>query len=141
MRRERRGRLEKLSVGGDHGLPLTVLVLDSPDRTPALTAQAESVAEARVVSHTHDHALALARAKVLLADVLVADLSAQFTPDSATGVHRARQLSTLCTVLVHSYGAVIGTIAAEGSVAPVPDSTPGTLARVQADGLLLAGFE
>ncbi|MFE4719344.1 hypothetical protein ACFRLW_23460 [Streptomyces sp. NPDC056728] len=116
-----------------------MLVLDSPDRAPALTAQVESVAEARVVSHPHDSALA--RAKVLLPDVLVADLSAQFTPDLATGVHRARQLSPPCTVVVHGYGAVIGTIAAEGSVAPVPDSTPGTLARVQADGLLLAGFE
>ncbi|MFC5786249.1 hypothetical protein OHU25_42500 [Streptomyces sp. NBC_00117] len=118
-----------------------MLVLDSPDRTPALTAQAESVAEARVVSHTHDHALALARAKVLLADVLVADLSARFTPDSATGVHRARQPATPRTVVVHGYGAVIGTLAAEGSVAPAPDSTPGALARVLTDGLLLAGFE
>ncbi|MFE4683012.1 hypothetical protein ACFRNJ_19585 [Streptomyces sp. NPDC056721] len=118
-----------------------MLVLDSPDRAPALTAQVESAAEARVVSHPHDSALALARAKVLLPDVLVADLSARFTPDSATGVHRARQLSPPCTVVVHGYGAVIGTIAEEGSVAPVPDSTPGTLARVQADGLLLAGFE
>ncbi|MFC9615356.1 hypothetical protein [Streptomyces sp. NPDC056938] len=67
------------------------------------------MAEARVVSHPHDSALALARAKVLLPDVLVADLSARFTPDSATGVHRARQLSTPCTVVVHGYGAVIGT--------------------------------
>ncbi|MGW6755570.1 hypothetical protein [Streptomyces sp. NPDC055006] len=99
-----------------------MLVLDSPDRAPALTAQVESVAEARVVSHTHDSALALTRAKVLLPDVLVADLSARFTPDSATGVHRARQLSTPRTVVVHGYGAVIGTIAAEGSVAPAPDS-------------------
>ncbi|MGW6145207.1 hypothetical protein [Streptomyces sp. NPDC055140] len=77
---------------------LTVLVLASPDRAPALITEVESVAEARVVSHTQDSALALARAKVPPADVLVADLSTQYTPDSATGVHRARRLSTPCTV-------------------------------------------
>ncbi|MGW8688064.1 hypothetical protein ACWGNN_45100 [Streptomyces sp. NPDC055817] len=107
------------------------------------------MAEARVVSHPHDSALALARAKVLLPDVLVADLSARFTPDSATGVHRARQLSTPRTVVVHGYGAVIGTIAEEGSVAPAPDSTPGrwpasrptdSCWRASNDGLRLTGF-
>ncbi|MEV6702128.1 hypothetical protein AB0M68_34130 [Streptomyces sp. NPDC051453] len=48
------------------------------------------MAEARLVSHTHVGALALARVEVLLPDALVADLSAQRMPDSATGVHRPR---------------------------------------------------
>lgn len=111
---------------------LTVLVLASPAQVAGLTAQVESVAEARVVSCTHDSALALARAKVLLPDVLIADLSAQFTPDSATVVHRARHLSPPLTVVVHADGAVIGTIAPEGRVAPAPDAEPGALARVLA---------
>ncbi|MFC9455203.1 hypothetical protein [Streptomyces sp. NPDC056983] len=66
--------------------------LASPDRAPALIAHVESVAEARLVSHTHASALtlALARAEALLPDTLVADLSAQRMPDSATGVQRPR---------------------------------------------------
>ncbi|MFF2166417.1 hypothetical protein ACFVWP_37825 [Streptomyces sp. NPDC058175] len=64
--------------------------LASPDRAPALIAHVESVAEARLVSHTHASTLALARAEALLPDALVADLSAQRMPDSATGVQRPR---------------------------------------------------
>ncbi|MFD4710283.1 hypothetical protein ACFWN5_11425 [Streptomyces sp. NPDC058430] len=64
--------------------------LASPDRAPALIAHVESVAEARLASPTHASALALTRAEALLPDVLVAGLSAQRMPESATGVHRPR---------------------------------------------------
>ncbi|MGY0021168.1 hypothetical protein ACVHNB_19575 [Streptomyces sp. YJ-C3] len=116
---------------------LTVLVLAAPDQAADLIAHIEGVAEARVVSSTHDSALALARAQTLLPDVLVADLSARFAPDSATVIHRARLLTPPCTVVVHADGAVLGTIAPEGAVCPAPDPEAGALARVLAQ---LSGF-
>ncbi|WP_432181265.1 hypothetical protein [Streptomyces sp. NBC_00063] len=56
-----------------------MLALASPDRAPALISQVESVAEARLVSHTRACALALTSAEVLLPDALVVDLSAHRT--------------------------------------------------------------
>ncbi|MFE7014339.1 hypothetical protein ACFVAQ_28125 [Streptomyces sp. NPDC057651] len=49
----------------------TALAPCPPDRAPALIAHVESAAEARLVSHTHASALALARAEALLPDALV----------------------------------------------------------------------
>ncbi|MZD03509.1 hypothetical protein GTW43_00200 [Streptomyces sp. SID5785] len=89
---------------------LTVLVLASIARAPGLIAQAEGVPEVHVLSHTHDSVLALARARILLPDVFVIDLSAMFTPDAASVVHRARRIEPACTVVVHADGQVIGVV-------------------------------
>ncbi|QNS07942.1 hypothetical protein [Streptomyces xanthii] len=106
---------------------LTVLVLASIARAPRLIAQAESVSEVHVLSHTHDSTLALARARILLPDVFVIDLSAVFAPDSATVVHQARQVRPPCTVVVHADDHVIGVIAPDAAVAPASTDVQGGL--------------
>ncbi|WP_157868943.1 hypothetical protein [Streptomyces atriruber] len=79
---------------------LTVLVLVGRQRAKELIARIESIPEVCVLSHTHDSSLALARARVLLPDALVVDLTA-LPADAASVVHRARGLGLPSALIVH----------------------------------------
>ncbi|MET8687260.1 hypothetical protein ABZV77_23895 [Streptomyces sp. NPDC004732] len=80
---------------------LTVLVLVGRQQAKDLIARIESIPEVCVLSHTHDSSLALARARVLLPDALVIDLSAS-SRDAAAVVHRARGLGLPSELIVHA---------------------------------------
>ncbi|MFZ3555929.1 hypothetical protein [Streptomyces sp. BH055] len=109
---------------------LTVLVVASSDRAPALIAQIETVPDTSVLSHTDDSSIALAHARVLMPDVIVVDLSAVFTPDAPTVLDRFRRFDPPSTVVVHADGAVIGTIGVAGPVEPIQGRRPRGLAKV-----------
>ncbi|MCQ4211452.1 hypothetical protein [Streptomyces longispororuber] len=111
---------------------LTVLVVASLVRVPALIARIEELPDVSVLSHTHDSRLALARARLLMPDVLVVDLSAMFTPDAPTVLDQARRLQPSCTVVVHADEAVIGVIGPAGDVVPAASGRASGLAEVLA---------
>ncbi|MFI1681898.1 hypothetical protein [Streptomyces sp. NPDC020607] len=83
---------------------LTVLVLVGRERATDLISRIESIPEVCVLSHTHDTSLALARARVLLPDALVIDVSAASSGDADTVVHRARGLGLPSELIVHADG-------------------------------------
>lgn len=116
---------------------LTVLVLAADHRAGELIPQIETVTGVYVISTADDSALALARARALLPDVLVIDLSARLAGDAATVIHEARQLDPPCHILVHAGDAVVGTVFPTGTVGPAPAGSPGgladTLARLVAE--------
>ncbi|MEU6992923.1 hypothetical protein ABZ953_19975 [Streptomyces sp. NPDC046465] len=89
---------------------LTVLVLVGQPQARDLIARIESVPDVCVLSHTHDSDLALARARVLLPDVLVLDLSGCFAGDAASVVHRARLLDLPSELVVHAGGSEPGAL-------------------------------
>ncbi|MYY83055.1 MULTISPECIES: hypothetical protein [unclassified Streptomyces] len=82
---------------------LTVLVLVGRERATELISRIESIPEVCVLSHTHDSSLALARARVLLPDALVIDVSAP-SGDADAVVHRARGLGPASEVILHADG-------------------------------------
>ncbi|MEU1147953.1 hypothetical protein ACFYO9_26860 [Streptomyces sp. NPDC005863] len=108
---------------------LTVLVLVGREQAQDLIARIESVPDVCVLSHTHDSGLALARARVLLPDVLILDLSACFSGDAASVVHRARLLGLPSELVVHAGDAVIGSVSPGGDADPAAESEPGGLIR------------
>ncbi|MFC8126866.1 hypothetical protein [Streptomyces sp. NPDC057302] len=117
---------------------LTVLVLAADHRARELIPQIETVSGVYVISQTDDSFLALARARALLPDVLVIDLSARFAGDAATVIDQARQLRPPSHILVHEGDAVVGTVSPAGDVGPAPAASapPGlahALARLAAD--------
>lgn len=112
---------------------LTVLVLVGRQQATELIARIESVPDVCVLSHTHDSSLALARARVLLPDVLVIDLSAVFSGDAAAVVHRARGLGLPSELVVHAGDAVIGSVSPGGGTAPAVGDEPGGLVRTLAE--------
>lgn len=116
---------------------LTVLVLAADHRASDLIPQIEAVPGVYVISQTDDSFLAMARARALLPDVLVIDLSARFAGDAATVIDQARQLRPPSHILVHSGDSVVGTVSPAGSVGPAsPGSPPGladALARLAGD--------
>ncbi|MEV0523649.1 hypothetical protein AB0I66_09500 [Streptomyces sp. NPDC050439] len=67
-----------------------------------------------VISQTDGSFLALARARALLPDVLVIDLSARFAGDAATVVDQAGQLRPPSHILVHSGDALVGAVSPPG---------------------------
>ncbi|MFF1378375.1 hypothetical protein [Streptomyces sp. NPDC058308] len=108
---------------------LTVLVLVGRPQARELIARIESVPDVCVLSHTHDSGLALARARVLLPDVLVLDLSACRAGDAASVVHRAHLLGLPGELVVHAGDAVIGTVSPTGATDPARAGEPGGLIR------------
>ncbi|WP_367047345.1 hypothetical protein [Streptomyces sp. Je 1-332] len=111
---------------------LTVLVLAADHRAVDLIPQIEAVPGVYVSSQTDDSFLAMARARALLPDVLVIDLSARFTGDAATVIDQARQLEPPSHILVHSGDAVVGDVSAAGVVGPAPGGSPQGLAHAVA---------
>ncbi|MGW5737702.1 MULTISPECIES: hypothetical protein [Streptomyces] len=111
---------------------LTVLVLAADHRAADLIARIETVPGVYVISQTDDSVLALARARALLPDVLVIDLSARFAGDAATVIDQARQLRPPSHLLVHSGDAVVGTVSPAGAVGPAPAGAPPALTDVLA---------
>ncbi|MER5255858.1 MULTISPECIES: hypothetical protein [unclassified Streptomyces] len=116
---------------------LTVLVLAADHRASRLIPQIETVPGVYVISQTDDSFLALARARALLPDVLVIDLSARFAGDAATVIDQARQLRPPSHILVHEGDVVVGTVSPTGAVGTAPvGASPGlahTLARLAGD--------
>ncbi|MEU3738011.1 MULTISPECIES: hypothetical protein [unclassified Streptomyces] len=116
---------------------LTVLVLAADHRASDLIPRIEAVPGVYVISQTDDSFLAMARARALLPDVLVIDLSARFAGDAATVIDQARQLRPPSHILVHSGDSVVGTVSPAGSVGTAsPGSPPGladALARLAGD--------
>ncbi|GAA1886940.1 hypothetical protein GCM10009837_05720 [Streptomyces durmitorensis] len=108
---------------------LTVLVLAADHRARDLIPQIESVPGVYVISQTDDSFLALARARALLPDVLVIDLSARFAGDAATVIDQARQLQPPSHILVHSGDFVVGTVSPAGAVGTAPAGAPPGLAH------------
>lgn len=111
---------------------LTVLVLAADHRASDLIPQIEAVPGVYVISQTDDSFLALARARALLPDVLVIDLSARFAGDAATVIDQARQLEPPSHILVHSGDAVVGTVSPAGAVGPAQVGSPPGLAHALA---------
>ncbi|MFG2502851.1 hypothetical protein ACGFSB_32160 [Streptomyces sp. NPDC048441] len=111
---------------------LTVLVLAADHRAGDLIPQIEAVTGVYVISQTDDSVLALARARALLPDVLVIDLSARFAGDATAVIHQARQLDPPCHILVHEGEAVVGTVLPTGWVGPAPAGSATGLARTLA---------
>ncbi|MFF1695637.1 hypothetical protein ACFVXC_18725 [Streptomyces sp. NPDC058257] len=116
---------------------LTVLVLAAEHRASDLIPQIETVPGVYVISHADDSFLALARARALLPDVLVIDLSARFAGDAATVIDQARRLEPPSHILVHAGDAVVGTVSPTGAVGPGQDDSPQglvhTLTRLAAE--------
>ncbi|MFK4065144.1 hypothetical protein [Streptomyces sp. NPDC029674] len=110
---------------------LTVLVLVGRENEKDLIARIESIPEVCVLSHTDDSSLALARARVLLPDVLVIDLSARFSGDAAAVVHRARDLGLPSELVVLGGDAVVGAVSPDGhgDTVPAHERGPGGLVR------------
>ncbi|MFH8608830.1 hypothetical protein ACH4D5_15255 [Streptomyces sp. NPDC018029] len=108
---------------------LTVLVLVGRENEKDLIARIESIPDVCVLSHTDDSTLALARARVLLPDVLVIDLSACLPGDAAAVVHRARGLGLPSELVVHGGDAVVGAVSCDGEPLPARESGPGGLVR------------
>ncbi|MFE0106234.1 hypothetical protein [Streptomyces sp. NPDC059009] len=111
---------------------LTVLVLAGTSRASELIAQIEGVPELSVVSHTYDGGLALARARTLLPDVLVIDLSARFSGDATAFLHEARHLDPPVDLVVHEGSRVLGTVCRQSGAVLTPDERSGGLARTLA---------
>lgn len=122
-------RVRRTPVEPDHAKGkcevLTVLVLAADHRAAELIPQIEAVPGVYVVSQTDDSFLALARARALLPDVLVIDLSARFAGDATTAIDQARRLDPPSHILVHSGDTVVGTVSPAGAVGPAAGAPPG----------------
>lgn len=131
---ERRWYLDHAKGEGE---VLTVLVLAADHRAGDLIPRIEAVPGVYVISQTDESFLAMARARALLPDVLVIDLSARFAGDAATVIDQARQLQPPSHILVHSGDTVVGAVFADGAVEPTAAGSPAglehALARLAGD--------